>query len=65
MEPALAIDAAERNRAKLLTVDCDEKSLRECLRAVLEAQDSPDDITQGANHYLGSPTVRQQVIHSS
>ena len=45
---------SDPNRAKLLTVDYDDKTLRECLKAVLEAQDSRDDITQGADHYLVS-----------
>ena len=45
---------SDPNRAKLLTVNYDDKKLRECLKAVLEAQDSRDDITQGANHYLVS-----------
>ena len=42
------------HRAKLEAVDYDDMHLRECLRAVLEAQDSQDDITYGANHYLVS-----------
>ena len=42
------------NSDRILAVDYTNRTLRECLRAVLEALDSPLDITHGATHYLVS-----------